>query len=88
MTTYIVTYDLSNEADYPALYTELKATKYWARINESVWAVVTDETAAQLRDRLLTVLNDEQDRLFVIKSGVEAAWKNVVCSNDWLKKWL
>ena len=46
-----------------------------------------DESAKELRDRLLGVL-DEDDRLLVVKSGIEAAWFNSKCKNEWLKKWL
>jgi hypothetical protein len=28
---------------------------------------------------------EEDDSLFVLKSGKEAAWKNVVCKSEWLK---
>ena len=87
MTTYIVTYDLRGRRDYAPLYEEIKSTRNWAKITESTWAVVTEESAKNLRDRLRTVM-DEDDRLFVVKSGVEGAWRNVICNNEWLKKWL
>ncbi len=87
MTTYIVSYDLVGGGDYEPLYSALKVTGNWAKITESTWAVVTEESAVQLRDRLQMVM-DSDDRLFVIKSGVEAAWQNSKCKNEWLKKWL
>lgn len=87
MATYIVSYDLAPDGDYQSLYAELKAKKVWARVTESTWVIVTDESAAELRDRLTTVM-DDKDRLFVVKSGVEAAWRNARCKNEWLKKWL
>lgn len=87
MTTYIVSYDLVGNKNYNDLYDELKAKKAWAKITESTWGVVSDESAKELRDRLLRVM-DEDDRLFIVKSGVEAAWSNSKCKNEWLKKWL
>lgn len=87
MKTYIVSYDLVGKRDYEALYRELKAKKAWAKITESTWAVVSDESAKELRTRLFSVM-DQDDRLFVVKSGTEAAWRNSRCTNEWLKKWL
>jgi hypothetical protein len=39
----------------------------------------------QIRDNLKSQM-DGNDRLFVIKSGVEAAWSNAICKNQWLKE--
>jgi hypothetical protein len=85
--TYIISYDLVGSRRYDSLYEELKSFKTWAKITESTWAITTDLSAVEVRDRLSAVL-DSNDRLFVVKSGVEAAWSNVICKNEWLKKWL
>ncbi len=86
MTCYIVSYDLiAPGRNYEALYTALKSYSKWARINESLWAVVTTSTAPQIRDHLQQHM-DANDRLFVIKSGVAAAWRNSICKNEWLKE--
>jgi hypothetical protein len=82
---YIVSYDIRAGGEYDPLYEALKAYGTWAKITESTWAIVTDETAVQVRDNLRNFINEE-DRLFVVKSGVEAAWHKVRCSNAWLKK--
>lgn len=85
MTCYIISYDLrAPSRDYEQLYTAIKSYGKWAHINESVWAIVTDSNAVAVRDHLLQHM-DQSDRLFVIKSGVEAAWKNSMCKNEWLK---
>lgn len=89
MTCYIVSYDL-NEGDpdkYEALIDEIKKFPYFAHITESLWAVVPSAGigAVEIRDRLKKIIG-EKDRLFIIKSGVEAAWRNVVCKNEWLKE--
>lgn len=62
--TYIVTYDLVNKRDYEPLYEAIKSSPHWSRVTESTWAVVTEESAKQLRDRLGSVL-DEDDRLLL-----------------------
>jgi hypothetical protein len=85
MTCYIISYDLrAPTRNYEQLYAAIKAYGKWAHINESVWAVVTDTNAVGVRDNLARYL-DANDRLFVIKSGLEAAWKNSMCKNEWLK---
>ena len=86
MQCYIVSYDLNQPGrNYEALYGALRSYPKWARINESVWAVVAASTAVEIRDRLSSYI-DANDRLFVIKSGVEAAWRNSICKNEWLKE--
>lgn len=85
MKCYIVSYDLRNNREYASLYEGIKSYSNWAHITESNWAIVTDQTAVQVRDYLLTKI-DSDDRLFVIKSGTEAAWQNTLCENEWLKE--
>ena len=85
MKCYLISYDLRRDRNYDELYDTLKSYPKWARIVESTWAVVTSKTAVQIRDHLMRVLDDD-DRVFVVKSGTEAAWRNVRCSNKWLKE--
>lgn len=86
MACYIISYDLRKPGrNYNALYEAIKAYGTWAKINESLWAIVTQQTAAQVREKLDQYI-DANDRIFVVKSGVEAAWRNCICRNDWLKK--
>ena len=47
----------------------------------------TDATCVQVRDKLMTVM-DNNDRLFVGKLSGEAAWNNVICENEFLKEHL
>lgn len=88
MPCYIVTYDLRAPGrNYEAVYNKLKSYDNWAKITESTWAIVTDERAVQIRDGLAALI-DKNDRIFVVKSGVEAAWRNTRCKSEWLKKHL
>lgn len=84
MKCYIISYDLRNDRNYDALYKAIKSYPKWAHVVESTWAVVTTRKAVQIRDYLTTKVDDD-DRVFVIKSGTEAAWKNSICRNEWLK---
>lgn len=86
MTCYIISYDLRAPGrNYEQLYAAIQSYEKWAHINESMWAIVTNgSSAVGIRDNLTRFL-DSNDRLFVIKSGVEAAWRNSICKNEWLK---
>jgi hypothetical protein len=85
MACYIVSYDLRKQRNYDALYEAIKSYGTWAHILESVWAIVTSHTAAEVREHL-SKFTDSDDGLFVIKSGKEAAWIGVTCKNEWLKQ--
>lgn len=89
MPAYLVTYDLHHGSrdDYEDLYAAIESYGVWARVTESTWIVVTDDKPTDVRDRLFSCM-DEQDRLFILKSGVAGAWRNIRCGHDWLEKWL
>ena len=50
-----------------------------------MWAIKTEKKATEIREDIGQYL-PKGSRLFIIKSGVEAAWRNVICSNEWLKE--
>jgi len=81
--TYIITYDIPDGEDYPALYEYFKSHGTWAHVAESVWAIKTEKSAETIREEVLGKVSSTST-VFVIKSGVEAAWSNVVCRNQWL----
>jgi hypothetical protein len=85
--TYLISYDKAENIDYNygVLYEAIKSYGVWAHITESFWAVSTYQTAEAIRNNLSRYL-PEGSRLFVIRSGFEAAWLNVICSSDWLQK--
>ena len=87
MTCYIATFEVANVQDKNALIERLKAYGTYCPINDNCWAIVTEQTAAQVRDNLMAVIKTT-DKIFVIKSGVEAAWRNVYGekNSDWLKE--
>ncbi len=86
MATYIISYDLRKpDRDYESLYQAIRAYGTYAHIQQSVWAIVTEHNATQIRDRL-SLYMDQNDRIFVVKSGREAAWRNVICNNEWLSE--
>ncbi|MCK4739199.1 MAG: CRISPR-associated endonuclease Cas2 [Deltaproteobacteria bacterium] len=84
MSCYIISYDLRNQRDYQSLHDAIKGLGKWAKILESVWAVVSNKSAAKIKEELLKVM-DNDDRVFIVKSGVESSWKNVICKSSWLQ---
>jgi len=88
MKCYLILYDLrSSDRNYSSLTEAIKSYGTWAKITENSWAIVTDHSAVDIRNNL-TQFIDSEDRLFVIKSGSHAAWKNVLGKTDWFKKYL
>jgi len=89
MACYIVTFEVESPANKTALKERLKGYGTYCPINANCWAIVTDQSAAQVRDHLMAVI-PATDKIFVIKSGVEAAWRNVYGqkNTDWLKEHL
>jgi phosphomannomutase len=85
METYLISYDLAEKNNYDSLYQAIKEYGTWAHITESLWAIKTESTATEVRDNLVKYFSNGS-RLMVIKSGTESAWRNVICSNEWLKK--
>ena len=87
MRTYVIGYDLHKpQQDYEGLSEAIKALGSWWHCLDSTWMITTDETPAQIRDRLSPHIDDD-DRLLVSAVGAPAAWKGFSqqCS-DWLKE--
>ncbi len=99
MACYIVTFELKSPAHVlglpqtalksrlAGLQTALKSYPGYCPLNATSWAIKTDKKAREVRDHLATKLGPG-DRLFVIRSGSEGAWRNPYGeeNNDWLKK--
>ncbi len=85
MPCYIISYELKQpRASYIDFSTEIKSYRANRQIFDHAWAVVTDDSAADIRDRLWELL-DPDDGIFVLKSSREAAWQDVRCENQWLR---
>ena len=87
MPAYLISYDLRKQKNYEQLYEAIRSYGTWARINESVWAVVSSKTTVQVRDHLRMHI-DGDDRLFVMRSSGDAAWVNAMCKVEWLQEYL
>lgn len=87
MRTYIISYDLNKHKNYPALYEAIKAiSNNWCHPLDSTWFVVTDLNAIQIRDRILKVIDEDDDLIVARTESSDCAWhlhdKDV---SSWLK---
>ncbi|MCY3741259.1 MAG: hypothetical protein OXH00_09590 [Candidatus Poribacteria bacterium] len=87
MTTYIVTFEVNDNFKKDQLKEKLKQYSGYCPIHDNCWAVISDQSASQIRDFLSKDL-PASERIFVIRSGIEAAWTNPYSTNnsEWLKE--
>jgi hypothetical protein len=65
MSTYIVTYDLNQEATRPPIVETIKEFDRWAKLSESSYAISTAMSVQKVYD-VLKPLIDSNDNLYVI----------------------
>ena len=82
--TYIVILQIESKENFEKIVAYLKSFNAWARITDSSFALTTDLKATDIRNEIVK-RKDENDRVFVIKSGIEAAWSNTRGRNQWFK---
>ena len=87
MTTYIVTFEVDDDFRKNQLKEKLKQYSGYCPIHDNCWAIVSDQTPAQIRDYLSQDFSSS-DRIFVIRSGTYAAWINSYGqkNSEWLKE--
>lgn len=86
MTSMIIEYDLRSPGrNYDELYKTIKSYSVWAHVTESTWFIKTSESCVEVRDKLLAHM-DNNDRIFVAALIGVAAWSNVLCDSEYLKK--
>lgn len=86
MSTYLITYDLNKHKDYPALYEAIMAiSKIYCHPLDSTWFVVTDLNAIQIRDRLIRVIDNDDDLIVASMGTSDAGWQ---LHNKEVAKWL
>ena len=89
MKCYIVTLEVADDARRQRVHEKLKTYGGYCPVHQNCWAIISDHGATQMRDSL-TPLLAPNDRLFVVRSGAEAAWWNSYGNehNEWLKRHL
>ncbi|HWQ91711.1 MAG TPA: SinR family protein [Clostridia bacterium] len=86
MTTYMIGYDLNKPLqNYAGLIEAIKTYSPWWHHLDSTWLIVTDETAVQIRDKLVPYL-DSNDELLVAKVSAPGAWQGFnQQGSEWLR---
>lgn len=89
MSCFLVNFEVSDQSTASAVRAKLKEFKIYCPMTATCWAIVTEKKAAEVVDEIGTVLKSG-DRIFVVRSGTEGAWRNSYGSkhSDWLKKHL
>jgi len=90
MKTYIITTEINDATRLSQVEEQLKKESgYYCPIHKNAWAIKSEKSAAELRDELMKFIPNP-DRLFIIRSGTEAAWTNAYGeeNSEWLKKYL
>jgi glutamate-1-semialdehyde aminotransferase len=89
MVSYIIVYESQGRRDAAdAIHDAVKNYAHWGRVTNSCWVITTEtKTAVNIRDEIADLI-ESSDRLLVVRSGTEAAWRNVKASSEWLKQHL
>jgi len=87
MTCYIVTFQTNSETSRNKVREILKSYGSYCPIHNYCWAIKTNKKAKEIRDDIKSVLASNE-RVFVIRSGTEAAWFNSYSeeNNKWLRE--
>ncbi len=84
--TYIISYDLNSPGkNYENVHKVIDSYPGWAKLGGSAYIIATEETASQIRDKIMEVI-DINDQLFVGIVKAPAAWFGMGDKvSDWLK---
>ena len=87
LTTYIVAFYADNPATHQCVIDALKIYGHYCPIHNNCWAIQTDMDARSICMHLQTSINN-RGSVFVIRSGVEAAWINTYGEKNsaWLRE--
>lgn len=84
MHSLMIAYDLPAGSSYTETIESIKRLGPWAHVLESTWLVCTERTAREVRDAIVAAA-PAGAHIFVGRTSGEAAWINVLCSNEWIK---
>lgn len=88
MKCYVVTFEAESQKAREAVKEKLKTYGSYCPIHEHCWAVLTEKSSVNIRDDLRSLIEEEAPRrVFVVRSGTEAAWFNNYgeAYDKWLK---
>ena len=73
------------EKDYQDLISAINAYPECAKLAESTWMIVSDDSCVKVRNDLFLHM-DSNDKLFVAELSGIAAWQNLDCNYDYFRK--
>jgi hypothetical protein len=85
MGTYLITFEFQSEKLLEFLE-RLKRFGSYCPMNPNCWLVIAEHNAAEILQELQYYTNPTKDKLFVLKTGSEAAW-SVLYGDAW-QTWL
>ena len=85
--TYIITFEIASKENLQKMENLLKTYSGFCPIHKYCWSIISEKKPTEIHNHLREALAPN-DRLFVIRSGTEAAWSNAYSKkhDDWLKK--
>lgn len=86
MSTYIITFEINDSDRKVKVKEQIKLFGPYCPIHDNAWAIITEKKSAEIRDTLSKHLLPV-DKMFVIRSGTESAWRNAYGEKNsvWLK---
>jgi hypothetical protein len=83
---YLVSFEPRGDGAKESIYAQLRNFSAYCPITAYCWAVLTDMKATNLREYISQA--SPESRIFVLRSGTEAAWINIygTKNSEWLKK--
>ncbi len=90
MRTMLVAYDLNRPGqNYPGFYEALKTVPLWWHYLDSTWLLRTNESAAELRNRLMSHIDAGDELLVIDVTNPEAAWSGFDDeASQWIRDYL
>jgi hypothetical protein len=85
--TYIVVFEVASPTNVAKLKEALKTYGSYCPVTEHSWAIISDKTPKDIVDHLALSIAPT-DRIFVLRSGTSAAWRNSFgeLNTNWLKE--
>ena len=86
MKHYLISYDLINETDNELIEEEIKSFDKFCKVNDTAWIIKVSDfaNAKSIRGKLLKRMGSG-DRIFVVRIGLDLAYKNPVNIESLLK---
>ena len=83
---YIISFDLKNPGiNHEQVTNTIKTAKNWAKLTSTSYLIVTEKTAAEIRDILIKALKTS-DKIYIGQLDKSAAWLGMgVDISNWIR---